>query len=135
MASFIYNNFREDIGKGTIDLDSDTFKVMLLANTYTPDAEHATPSQINSHELANGNGYTTGGKALTNVAWTRNGAQVKFDADDVEWQAATFTARYGVLYSVTAGKLCFLFDFGADKTAEDQSFIIRWHADGIVVLS
>lgn len=135
MASFIYNSLREDIGKGTIKLDSDAFKVMLLANTYTPSADHETPAQISAHEIPGVGGYTAGGATLQNRVWQRNGAQVKFDADDVEWQAASFTARYAALYSSTASRLCCLFDFGSDKTAEDQSFIIRWHADGIMVLS
>ncbi len=135
MASIIYNNLREDIGKGTINLSSDTFKVMLLANTYTPNAEHATPGSVNAHELANGNGYTTGGATLTGVSWSRAGATCKFDANDAEWANASFTARYAVVYSSTANRLCCCIDFGSDKTCSSQSFFVRWHADGILTLS
>ncbi|MEJ5360134.1 MAG: hypothetical protein WHT06_15850 [Desulfobacterales bacterium] len=135
MPSIIYNNFREDIGKGTIKLDSDTFKVMLLANTYTPNAEHTTPSQVNTHELANGNGYVTGGVTLQSVVWSRSGSTVKFDANDAEWSEATFTARYGVIYSATANRLVACIDFGSDKSCSNQSFFIRWHDDGIITLT
>jgi hypothetical protein len=135
MASLIFNSFREYVADGTIDLDNDTFKLMLLADTYTPNAAHAVPSDVSSHELANGNGYTTGGATLTNVTWTRTGAACALDADDVEFANASFTARYGVIYSSTASKLCFLIDFLTNKTATNQSFFVRWNASGIMGLS
>ena len=36
MASFIYNSFWADLGAGTIDLDTNTFKVMLVTSSFTP---------------------------------------------------------------------------------------------------
>ena len=36
MASFIYNTFWEDLGKGDIDLAVDTLRVMLVTSSFTP---------------------------------------------------------------------------------------------------
>ena len=53
-----------------------------------------------TNEVANGNGYTTGGVALTNVVLTRSGNVVTFDCDDAVWNASggSITARYAVIY-------------------------------------
>ena len=39
MASFVYNKAAQEIGDGTIDLDSTTLKVMLVTSVYTPDKD------------------------------------------------------------------------------------------------
>lgn len=85
-----------------------------------------------SGEVANGNGYVTGGKALLNrVAQILAGVAV-IDWDDLVWAAATFTARYAVIYNNTlAGKdvICVL-DFGVDKTASAGNFTLDFPAVG-----
>ena len=69
MADMIYNSFPLYLGDGTIDLDSDTLKISLHTSSYTPDAGHSSYTDLDN-EVANGSGYTTGGKALTTVTWT-----------------------------------------------------------------
>lgn len=95
------NSFSETIGDGTIDLDGDTFKVAL-----TNSAPVATNTQLsNITQIAAGNGYTTGGTALTSVTWTRSGATATFASADVVFTASGGSMaefRYAVLYSDTA---------------------------------
>jgi hypothetical protein len=38
MADVIYNSFFRDLSNGSIDLDTDTFKLMLVTSTYTPNS-------------------------------------------------------------------------------------------------
>lgn len=135
MADIIYNNFKEYIGDNTIDMDGDTFKVMLLDDGHTPSAAHDAPADVSGDELANGNGYTTGGATLANVSWSETGGTATFDADDVEWSGATFSARYAVIYSDTASKLVCLLDFGSNQSPSAQTFRIAFHANGIFTLS
>jgi hypothetical protein len=39
MANVIYNSFKRDIANGSIDLDTDTIKVMIVTSAYTPDQD------------------------------------------------------------------------------------------------
>jgi hypothetical protein len=122
-----------------LDLSADTIKVMLCTSTYTPDQDHEYKSSV-TNEVANGNGYTTGGAALANKALTYDAANnaMKFDADDTVWAASTITARYAVIYDETSGgsdaTRCLLgyVDFGADVTSTNGNFTITWDATGIL---
>jgi hypothetical protein len=136
MADMFFNSFREFLGDGTIDLDNDTFKVVLLSSSYTPDATDAVYADL-SDELASSGGYTQKDKALTGVTWTRDGAVVTFDADNPSWTGATFTCRYAVILDETAANdpLVCLFDLGADKTVENGTFTLQFHTDGIFTQS
>lgn len=136
MADLVFNKAKEYIGDGTIDLDNDTFKCMLLANTYTPDATDAVKADLVAHELAGASGYSTGGATLSGVTWTEAAGTVTFDADDPVWNSATFTARYAVVYDDTPAvdpidPLLVLLDFLADKTGQGGNFYVNFGASGI----
>jgi hypothetical protein len=98
-----YDSVAELIGDGTIDLDSDTFKIALLASTYTPDAAHDEWADVSSHEIAGSFGYTTGGATLANVTWSQTGGVATFSSDNQVWTASggNIAARYGVIYDDT----------------------------------
>ena len=64
MAAFNkFNLFVNDAWNGVLDLNTDTIKAM-LTNT-VPVATNHVYSDISATELANGNGYTTGGATVT----------------------------------------------------------------------
>ena len=131
----LYNHTAARFADGS-NAASDTYKVMLCtAATFT--ASNTTLASITKTEVANGNGYTTGGAALTNVAVstvTTNDA--KFDADDATWSASggAVTASYAILYNDTDANdppVAFI-DFGGSQTAGDGTdFKIIWNANGI----
>ena len=137
MADLIYNSFKEYVCDGTIDLDDHTFKIMLLADTYTPSASHTVKADISSHEVS-GTGYTAGGLTLS-PTWTRTGGTATWDADDAVWTSATITARYAVIYDDTpaspADPLVCLKDFGSNKSSTSGAFTINFSASGILVLN
>ena len=122
-----------------MNLTSDTIKVMLCTNAYTPDQDaHIYKSAI-TNEVAGGNGYTTGGATLANKTLTYTGASntIKFDADDTQWTSSTITARYAVIYDDTpavdsAKPLLGYVDFGADVSSSNGTFQITWDANGIL---
>ena len=114
----------------------DTYKVALYTAA-TFDATDTTLAGITKTEVANGDGYTTGGVALTNVAVTTvstNGA--KFDADDASWSAtgSGITASYAIIYNDTDTDdppVAFI-DFDGSQSASDGTdFLIAWSANGI----
>lgn len=86
------------------DLTGATVKIALVSSSYTPDATntgHSLWSEVSANEIANGNGYTTGGATLATdtVSTTTNGW--KYDSDDPAWTAsggAIPAWRYAVMY-------------------------------------
>ena len=135
MVSGIYNRFKANLMSGAVDLDEagDTIKVALYDNNHSFTATDNTYSSTN--ELATGNGYTQDDKTLTGQSVTE-GATTKFDADDVSWSEATFTAYHAVLYSATASNnLICSFDFGGAQTVTGGTFTIQWNEDGIITLA
>ena len=85
-------------------------------------------------EVANGNGYTTGGNALVNVTWTESAGISTLDANDPAWTLSTFTARYAVIYDDTAsGKpLICLYDFLDDKSVNYGTFTLYFNESGVL---
>jgi hypothetical protein len=140
MANAIYNSFKRDIANGSIDLDTDIIKMMLVTSTYVPNIDTHTKRSDVTNEIT-GTGYTAGGMALANKTVTMNTTTDKgvFDADDIVIATATITARAGVLYksrggASTADELIAYLDFGADITATAGNFNIAFDATGIITL-
>ena len=105
-----------------IDFLSDTTKAALFLAAYTPAQDtDETYAGISANEVANGNGYTTGGNTCANPAITYTAASntAKFDADDpATWTAsgAGFSFRYVVVYDSTTGVLIGYCDYGSTVT-------------------
>jgi len=144
VADVIYNSFKGKIMDGSIDLDTDTIKVVLVTSSYTPNIDtHTQYSHITNQ--VTGTGYTAGGATLANksVAVDTTNDRAEFDADDTTWTSASITARGAVIYKYvdnegspddTSPLICYK-DFGADVTSTNADFTIKWHADGILYLS
>lgn len=62
---FWYNNAIAKALNKEIDWNSDTLKIQLHTSSYTPDRNADAYQSDLSNEVANGNGYTTGGATLT----------------------------------------------------------------------
>jgi hypothetical protein len=78
---------------------------------------------------------TQGGQALAGKAVTE-AATTKWDATDIEWTSATFTAAHAVIWDSTAGNdlICSI-DFGGNQSVVAGTFKIQWHANGIITLA
>jgi hypothetical protein len=137
MASGIYNRLKYNLMKKLVDLSTDTIKVMLLTSTHAFNADHNVKADIDTNEIS-GTGYTAGGETLANKTVTQDDANDRavFDADDVSWTSATFTARHAALNDVTATNnlLCSI-DFGSDKSVTAGTFTIQWATAGIIRLT
>ena len=120
-----------------IDWDTDTIKVALVANTYTPNQDtHDYWDDVSANEIS-GTGYTAGGITLSSktVGYTAGTNVTKFDAADVSWTSSTLTARYAVIYLSTAtastSPLIGYIDFGSDQSSSAGTFSIVWDSAGI----
>lgn len=140
-----YQSVREYLADGTIDLDTDTFKVTLHNSTYTPNASTHTIYSDATNELSTANGYTNGGYTLT-PTWVRSGATVTFDAGDAQWTASggSITARHAVIRKdgtangIVSPLICYILldTTPADVTATDgNTFTLQWNGSGIFTLT
>lgn len=84
-----YDNFHLWLADGTFDLDGGGAFTMAL---YQSTSNFATTTNSLygdlTNEVANANGYTTGGVALSGVAWTIAAASAKFTSAAASWTAA-----------------------------------------------
>ena len=141
MADAIQNTFKQRIMNGSIDLDTDTIKVMLLDNSHTQNVDtHEFIDDVSGDEVS-GTGYTAGGATLSNKAVTVDNTDNEgvIDADDVTWGSSTITARYAAIYKDTGtpstSPIIAIIDFGSDKSSSAGDFTISWAAEGILNLN
>lgn len=127
MDTFIFNALVEFLAKGTVDFDTDTFKVMLVGSAYTPDKD-AHDYRNDVTDEVTGTGYTAGGKTVT-VTVTRDNTndRVNIAFAATSWTTATITARKAVYYKSRGGassadELILVKDFGADVVKVAQTF-------------
>lgn len=141
VTSKCYGQFPAKGMNKEIDFDTDTIKVMLLENTYTPDQDtHDYVDDVSANEVS-GTGYTAGGATISNASISYDSAtnKTKLDADNVTWSSATLTARYAVIYCDTGvestSALIAYLDFGQDITSLGGDFDLNFDDDGIVTFT
>jgi len=132
MASVIYNSFLEDLAKGAIDIDTDTFYVMLVTSSYTANKDtHLKRSSVTANEIT-GTGYTAKGQSIAPTI-TKDTANDRLDISwaTTTWANATITARGAVIYKYrggadTADELVAYVDFGSDVSSTSAAFAVTF---------
>jgi hypothetical protein len=108
-----------------------TFKVALFTAAADINASTTAYTAGMTGEVANGNGYATGGNTLTISVSPTSGnnssgvptAYISFA--NTSWTSASFTARAALIYNFTQGnKSVAVLDFGTDKTVSNDTFQI-----------
>lgn len=126
---------------GKIDFLSDVVKAALFTNTYVPNQDTDELYSGLTNEVANGNGYTTGGNtmAVPTITYTAGTNTSKFDANDPSvWTAsgAGFAFRYVVSYDSTTDILIGYNDYGSTLTlAAGDTFSFILDAAGLFTAS
>ena len=129
MASFIYNSFWEDLGKGDIDLAVDTLRVMLVTASYAADKDVHNRRDDVTNEVV-GTGYTAKGTTCTcAVAVNTSQDRTTYTFSSVNWPTSTITARGAVVYkdrggASSADELIFYNDFGSNIVTSGTTFTI-----------
>jgi hypothetical protein len=104
-STTIYSCAPQYFGNGTLDWDTDTLKMMLVSSSYTPSQTgHVALADVSAFEIANGNGYVTGGTTCAATV-VRVGGTTTFNLADAVWVASGGPIpawRYAIVYgSVT----------------------------------
>lgn len=132
------NGGRTKLLDGTFDIDTDTYKMALFLSTSNLAASSTTYAAL-TNEVANANGYTTGGIAVVLTLAGTTTVTVDISTDPV-WTAAggSITARYAVIYEVAGNVLCYstLDSTPADVTQTDgNTLTVAANASGVFTLA
>jgi hypothetical protein len=130
MASLIYNSAIDEMARGDIDADTDTFKAMLVTSSYTPNKDtHEFRDDVTNEAPATGN-YVAGGETST-VTVTKDTAndKVTIQFGAVSWSSSTITARGCVYYKSRGGassadELVAYADFNSDVSSSGGTFSV-----------
>jgi hypothetical protein len=129
VASLIYNSAIDDMARGAIDFDTDTFKTLLVTSSYTPNKDTHDKRDDVTNEVT-GTGYTAGG-VTTACTVTKDTANDKvtlvFAA--ATWSSSTITARAAVIYKSRGGassadELVAYVDFNGDVSSSSSTFTV-----------
>jgi hypothetical protein len=135
----LYNHTAARFADGSNAVD-DTYKVKLLTAA-TFNATHTTLAATGGTEVANANGYVTGGATVAGVAVTTvTTNDAKLDADDTVWSASggAITASYGILYNNTdtdSPPVAFINFDGSQSASDGTDFTLAWNASGILTFT
>lgn len=126
-ASITYDSYFNDVHRGNIDLDSDTFGCMLVTESYVPNKGTHTKRNHITNEVT-GTGYTAGGAACT-LSLSLDTTNHRFDVtvNAPSWPSSTLTARGLVVYknrggASSADELLFYADFLSNITSTSSTF-------------
>lgn len=115
-----FNSFVEAVGRKLHNLNADTLKIVL-----TNSAPVATNTQLSDiTQIANGNGYSTGGTAAASNTYSQSSGTAKLLANDVVFTASGGNIgpfRYAVMYNDTAAndELIGWWDYASAITVND----------------
>ena len=133
MASIIYDSMMEDLVRGAIDFDTDTFKVMLVTDTYVPSkGGHNRKDDITGEVGTSGTNYAAGGVATT-VTPTLDTVNHRLDLafSNVTWNNATITAKGAVIYKSVGADASLMpivayVDFGQNVSSTAAAFAVTF---------
>ncbi|MBN7372719.1 hypothetical protein [Mycobacteroides abscessus] len=102
------NGARTNLLNGTFDIDSDTWRVALVTWSSNIGSSTTTWAGV-TNEVAQANGYTTGGVAVTLTLSGTTSVTASFSTNPT-WTASggSITARWAVLYELGGNVLCYV---------------------------
>ena len=128
--SLIFMSALDDLAKGSIDFDTDSFYCMLV-DGYTPDAANDTKRSDVTGEVV-GTGYTAGGASVTATVTNDTGnSRLDISFSNPSWAASTITADGAVIYKSRGGaassdELVAYVDFGGDVSSSSGTFSVSF---------
>ena len=148
--ALVYNHFKAVEANGTLDLLTDTLKVMLVGSTYTANADHDYVNPSAYQMELGGTGYTggylgSGRKTLssktvteddTNDRGTFTAAPVTWTAINAGTAAAAIIIRERAATGDTMSELIAYIDTGGFPVVTNGGdFTVQWSANGILQLT
>lgn len=142
-TSHVFTKFADALGQKTVDMDSDTFKVMLLS-AYTPaqDTHKFVSDVLGAGTEASGTGYTTGGQTLSSLSWTQSAHVYTWTFANPSWTTTggSLAAAYAIFFDSTPGSnatnpvACY-WDFGGTQTSANGTFTLTMNGSGLLTVT
>lgn len=132
-----YNRGKRAIGSGAIQLGTSPLKMKLATSASNASTPTLSTFASITNEVANGNGYVTGGKALSAMTWTAGASagQIRFDANDLVWSAsggAISNVKYGIIgLSGNAPLVWSRFSTSQFTVTDGNTLTVQFNAAGI----
>lgn len=108
----VFNEFKQNLNTGGINLNTDTINLMLVSNSSLA-ATQLTPDSADFTQVATGTSYT--GPVAISKSYDMSGTQASFDLDaNVTWSqdaSGPTDIRYAIIYSTAAvaeDAICFI---------------------------
>lgn len=145
MASKIFNEAKERLLAGDLDLNADDIRVSLHMTNTTIDTENdgiSINSDFATPDEFDGSGYSAGGQALDNEAVSKDDTNDRalFDADDelfTSLGAGTRNIAGALVYEFNtnwgASSPIAWYEFSA--TPDGSNFTIQWNSVGLLSLA
>jgi len=127
-----FNQFVQSVGNGAINLNGDTFKLILTntspsaADTVYNGAAFQIQSNTNAAEISNGAGYTQGGATIGSTAYSQTGGLGTMTGNSVSW---TSTGSMGPFRYVT------MYDSSAGANANNRPLVGYWDYGSSITLT
>jgi len=120
----VNNQFKSQVLLAEHNLQSNTLKCILVSSSQNVSAGGPNTYASVTSQLANGNGYTTGGATLATVSVSTVDSSGVVDFADVSWSSATFSANGCIIYndSHSSKSIIAVYDFGGEKSATNGEF-------------
>lgn len=145
VTSHVYTMLAKSLVDKKIDLDTDVLKCLLLS-AYTVGSTQDSAQYVADVKAvgteASGTGYTAGGIALSNVAFTKSGHVYTLDADDIVWTSSTISAAYALFYGVASASpgdstnpVIAYWDLGGTQSSTAASFTLTVNASGLLTFT
>jgi len=135
----VCTSFKKEILEGVHE-STDTYKIALIkasaSGTYGAGTTNYSNLTGNSDEVANGNGYTTGGATLSGFSTGTDGTTAYLDfTSDPSWASSTFSTTGAIIYnSSQSNKAVCVLDFGGTFSPSNGTFTITFPAPGATAL-
>lgn len=134
----VFNNFKERLLLGEVDLVDDTLKVALIDSGWTATIDgDVTYTTVSGDELS-GTGYTAGGEALTGnaVAQDDTNDRASFDANNTTWTGLDAgTPAVVFLYDDTHASDIGIAYWEVTTPSNGGDYTLQWGANGLLLLT
>jgi hypothetical protein len=138
VSAKLFGKFFVSSFNGEVNLTSHALKCALFTSSATINQDTMQYfADIVSGEVANGNGYTTGGVLLGGVNITYDAATntTKVDCIDPVWNSSTITADRAVFYDSTPSTnkpLIGWADLDGNKSSSNSTFTVQLDSNGLI---
>lgn len=124
-------SFKKELLEGVHNFKNsggNTFKLALFTSSASLGAATTAYASSGINEVADGNGYSTGGNTLTRVDPTTSSTTAFTDFANTTFSSATITANGAMIYNDTASgdPSVIILAFGGDKSSTNGDFTIQF---------